>query len=115
MKAALSLELFGDNVPRLLGLVAPQRPWVAEVHGIERRRVFLRGKKGYERANSVGSRGVTLNYVLSEGRVYEVREQKTWRAWDHYFCFAADGRVWRIPEDQVETTIREVEACRSDP
>lgn len=121
MKAVLRLEAIGDNTDgmlRLAGRIADlagpdlgrffdrgfPRPWVARLTGLcpryEFRREFLRPRKDYSEANSVGSRGVYLYYWLDPG-VYEVNQRRCWRAWDRYFIQAEAGQWRRISRQDV--------------
>lgn len=126
MKAILKLEAIGDDMhatfdlfrgiandamPRLGDVTfgaAPGRPWVAEILGpgpaYTHARRFVRAKKDYSKANSKGSRGVYLWYVLESGHVYEVNERKTWSTTERYFVRVADdGGIVRVPAEEVAT------------
>lgn len=106
---ALKLELFGDDQRQRMRLAllplraltkdlagalhdhlycGPPMPWVAAVVGLDDRygleRRFLRGRKDYLQANSIGSRGIYLWYTLEPG-LYEINEQVSWRGWDRRF------------------------------
>jgi hypothetical protein len=121
VKASLEIELFNDDawqairvrtcmLPealRRLFLGGFKRPWVAEITGRNDQyrfdRTFLRPFRDYSRANSVGSRGIYLVYLLDQGKIYEVMEQVTWRRWDRYFCRATElGEIERMTEKGVE-------------
>lgn len=86
-----------------------QLPWVAEITGPDRRyglaRAFLRGQKDYTEANSVGSRGVYIHYILESGRVYEVARMANWKRQERYF--------FRLDEsgDEIRMTAQEVLTC----
>lgn len=118
MQTLLRLEAIGDDayeyqrsvikaggglVRRFTGV--PGRPWVAEIVGLndqfgfERR--FLRGKKDYRNANSVGSRGVYLCFVLELGRLYEVYGLSSWRSSFHYFCMPTVSGAVKLSEESV--------------
>lgn len=123
MKAALSLELFGENVRQyqllyrgifqLFGFeklfdsqigVRPRSSWVAEVTGPDEKyrlkREFLRPKLDYSRANSKGSRGIFAEYILETGKLYEVKSQVTWNRVEQYFCIVNDqGDIEEIDEE----------------
>ncbi len=131
MKATIKLEVFGDNVRQQLELYTkiidgavpglgrafmgrPPKPscWVAEILGTHPKyryeRRFLRGKKDYSRANSVGSRGIFLWYTLESGRVYQVQEQTSWRRTRRYFIRVTDeGEIEEIKGDEVKTWLAE--------
>lgn len=81
------------------------RQWVAEITGTDPKfgfkRAFLRGKKGYSRANSVGSRGIYFVYLLEEGRIYEVNSPVSWKRDVRYFCRYMDGRKNVLSKEEV--------------
>lgn len=117
MIVTLRLEAIGDNYRRLDAaplkrtlyevrrrsehaqrLLDPKmRPWVAEITGLHRirglERSFLNGMRDYRDANSSGSRGVYLTFVLYEGRIYEVQEVLSWSRKRRYLCRVEQGRV----------------------
>jgi hypothetical protein len=124
MKNILELELFGDNIRQqwsiyrgISEMIAPgmfdktigkmpSNTWVAEITGFDEKykfaRAFLHGKKDYSRANSNGSRGVYLEYVLESGKVYEVKSQETWSRVRRYFCrIDEQGRIISMTEEEV--------------
>lgn len=123
MKAALHLELFGENTreyfkfyrhifelfdhqetfDNLVGGVPPRSSWVAEITGPDEkyglRRVFLRPKLDYSRANAQGSRGIFAEYILESGHIYEVLSRVSWRRDERYFCtISDDGDVVELSE-----------------
>ncbi len=124
MKAALELELFGDDsldyirgnkkmfdsfLPgfwdALFGPV-PHPEWVAEVTGLDSKykfaRTFLRYKKDYSRSNSKGSRGVYAEYILESGKIYEVKATVAWGRFSRYFCKVdGNGDIIKITETEV--------------
>lgn len=59
-------------------------------------RDFLDGKKDYSQANSVGSRGVYLFYVLRPGIVYEVHALTSWSGSEQYFCRVEGSELVRM-------------------
>lgn len=120
---AVSLEVIGDDTLALLrqtqatvgrvsglaaaSLFAPGRdasPWVARLRGIRSsgkfRREFLRGKKDYSGANSIGSRGVFLNFALPPG-VYQVHQKIAWSNSRTYFALSQDGTVCEITQEEA--------------
>lgn len=123
MKAILKLEAIGDDMHSIIDLHRrrvneavpglgdatfgrPNQPWVAEITGPDPtytyQRRFVRGKKDYSKANSKGSRGVYLWFLLESGRVYEVNERKTWSTTERYFCRVADdGEIIRMSREEV--------------
>lgn len=130
MKATLCLEYIGesgdaqialysgklDGIFPGLGVAAfggknPRKPWVAEIVGYHGKygfeRSFLPSKRNYSRANSSGSRGVELWFVLEFGKVYEVKAPQSWRSIDRYFCRVNDdGDIIRMSKDEVGSWLR---------
>ena len=123
MAAILRLECIGDDtdqqfrlyrnmtnemLPGLgdLAFSLPKRWWAAEItgpspkYGYERQ--FLRYKKDYSEANSVGSRGVYAYYILQKGRIYEVSAPRSWKNTDRYFCRVQAGEIVRIDREDVD-------------
>lgn len=123
MKAALHLELFGENnreyfklyrhifelfdhqetFDNLVGGVPPRSSWVAEITGPDEkyglRRVFLRPKLDYSRANAQGSRGIFAEYILESGHIYDVLSRVTWKRSERYFCTVSDdGDIVNLSE-----------------
>lgn len=125
MKATIKLELFGDNLRQEFELYskvideimgkgcgaaiigkAPKQVWVAEIVGIHPKytlnRRFLNPKKDYSKANSVGSRGVFLWYILESGAYYEIKKQTSWRDTERYFCKVSNaGEIVRVEKSEV--------------
>jgi len=124
MKAALEIELFGDDTRQycklwknimnegMLGLgdvtigTMPSLSWVAEITGKDQKykyaRKFLKGKKDYSRANSKGSRGIFMEYLLESEHYYEVSAQISWKNIDRYFCTVDnEGNIVRIDEAEL--------------
>lgn len=116
MKATLSLELIGaDQFDLLRGMRATcnhllpglgdytvgkisRGVWVAEIRGRHQKfgldRIFLSAKRDYSHANSKGSRGVFLWFLLESGRLYEVSERTSWKNTRRYFCSVDnDGHI----------------------
>lgn len=89
----------------VLGREKPRRPWVAcitDAHpkwGVERD--FLRGQKDYSQANSKGSRGVYLFYILRPGEIYEVNALTSWSSSDRYFCRVEGEKLVRMTLDDA--------------
>lgn len=124
MVAALTLESIADNFwvlskqgkaallrersspAHLLRMLDRSGPWVARItgHSLEYglAREFLRPRRDYKDANSVGSRGVRLCYLLPEG-VYEVHAWETWQRDRRYFVRSQAGRITEISLEEVET------------
>lgn len=124
MKAALHLELFGENnreyfklyrhifelfdhqqtFDDLVGGVPPRSSWVAEITGPDEtyglRREFLRPKLDYSRSNAKGSRGIFAEYILESGHIYEVLARVNWKRSERYFCTVSDaGTVVELAEE----------------
>lgn len=132
MKAMLSLELIGaDQFDLLRGLrttcntLSPELGdrtvgkissgvWVAQIKGRHLKfgldRLFLPAKRDYSRANSRGSRGVFLWFVLESDRIYEVNERTSWKNSRRYFC-AVDpqGCVYELDKQEVNEWLKEKE------
>lgn len=109
MKHALTVERIGDDRIRVMrSLSALDRitgsrergesgPWCAEItgtvdeyDGIERR--FLRGNVDYTNANSKGSRGITLTWIITAGLLYEASYRTSWkRSVREFFMLDDDG------------------------
>jgi len=104
MKHSLGLEFVAENrhyeismhkkhgltPPKHLFRPLPQRPWVAEIKGLDSQRgfdrQFLRGAKDYSQSNGAASRGVYLHFILDDGKIYEVHEPLGWKKFNRYFC-----------------------------
>ena len=136
MKASLKLEAIGDNtyqymklwtgilnsgMPGLGDMLTGDAPksacWVAQIIGFDPKykyaRQFVKGKKDYTHANSKGSRGVFVYYVLESGYVYEVLSPSTWSRIDRYFCTVTDdGEIQRVDKDYVDQWIKDHSASQ---
>lgn len=118
MNHLLMLELIGDDqfqhlklyngILKECGLPAEPNPpssWVAEIvgthprYGFERR--FLPGFRDYSKANGVGSRGVYLCATVQDGKIYDIREQRTWKSCDRRFARFEHGKEIRMTKDEV--------------
>lgn len=106
MKAAFKLELFQAMGKKGLGMKYP-RPWIAHIvgadlqYGLSRR--FLEASTDYKDANSVGSRGVYLWFVLETGNLYEVKERISWGKSSRYFCAVTErGDIQILEDDEVK-------------
>ncbi len=84
----ITLEAIGEAY--LVYGVGKPRNWVARITGLDDRygfkREFVPGYKDYITANSIGSRGVTVTYMLEEMHIYEVSSPISWRSLDRYYC-----------------------------
>lgn len=81
------------------------RAWVAKItatcprYGLARE--FMRFKRDYSTANSIGSRGVYQWYELPPG-VYEINAPQSWKHADRYFARSERGKVVRITRAEVD-------------
>ncbi len=128
MKASLKIEAIGDNADQMcrfyrcltnsmvpgLGDITFGKSfksyWVAQITGFDKQykyqRVFLRGKKSYKYANSKGSRGVYVYYLLESGNIYDVRDPSLRK--ERYFCTVnGDGDIIKIDKEEVDQWINE--------
>lgn len=126
MRGILILELFGEDTRQLCKIfrkmfeagggdagtaifdteiaVPPRSSWVAEITGPDEKyglsRVFLKGKMDYSRSNGKGSRGIFAEYILSPGKIYEVKSQESWSRSRRYFCAVGDeGDIIELNEE----------------
>ena len=126
MKGILILELFGEDTRQLFKIcrgmfevggvdfgrmyfdrhigTPPRSSWVAEITGPDEKyglsREFLSGKMDYSKANGKGSRGIFAEYILSPGKIYEVKSQETWSRSRRYFCTVGDdGEIVELDEE----------------
>jgi hypothetical protein len=124
MKATLELEFIGANSAdfinslcgqfdlikpglgeAVIGRTAPG-PWVAEITGKypsgKLKRSFVRSKRDYSRANSKGSRGVYLWFILESDKLYEVHARTSWARSTDYFCaITTSGDVYTLSDEEV--------------
>lgn len=125
MKGILILELFGEDTRQLCKIyrgifevgggdfgkayfdkhigMPPRSSWVAEITGPDEKyglaRSFLRCKMDYSKSNGKGSRGIFAEYILSQGKIYEVKSQETWQRYRRYFCTVGDdGDIVELDE-----------------
>lgn len=124
MKAYLEIELFGEDARQMMRLWEaignmafpglgtatfggmPPSGWVAEITGFDQKykyaRKFLKRKLDYSRANSKGSRGVYAEYILESGKIYDVKQQISWKRVHRYFCTVnQDGDIVILTESEV--------------
>ncbi|MEN6396105.1 MAG: hypothetical protein ABFC78_06440 [Methanoregula sp.] len=93
--------LWGDDIE------APSHPWVAKITGLwpsgKFQREFLRGTNDYSEANSKGSRGVFVWYMLESGNYYDVYELISWKNDDRYLCKVDDeGNIIYVDEKEIQ-------------
>ncbi len=115
MKASLEIEAIGQNYIRdireLDGFIGtasgqpvdrmPYRHGVWDVTDSAHKTVL--GKWDYENANSKGSRGVYVNYILETDRLYQVAEPVSWKNSDHYFCIVdEDGDIIKLTKEYAQ-------------
>mgnify|MGYP001482488234 FL=1 len=123
MKAYLEIELFGEDARQMMRLWEaignmaspglgtatfggmPPSGWVAEITGFDQKykyaRKFLKRKLDYSRANSKGSRGVYAEYILESGKIYDVKQQISWKRVHRYFCTVnQDGDIVILSESE---------------
>jgi hypothetical protein len=79
------------------------KPWVAKItitiRGLQRE--FVRYQmKDYSHANSSGSRGVYIYYVLSDG-LYEVNERVSKTRAERYFLRVEGDTKTRVPSEEI--------------
>ncbi len=126
MKASLKIEAIGDDADQMirlwmnilnegmpgLGDMTFGKPlhsyWVAQITGHDPKykyaRQFIKGKKDYTHANSKGSRGVFIYYLLESGYVYEVKKSSK----RHFFCLVDDeGNIDEVDKDYIEQWIKD--------
>lgn len=121
MRAVLELELIGENyfayqrsakqrhkpTERLQEYLGgdQSRPWVKRIIGYDPSiQAFIsmpvNGQIDYSRANSTGSRGVYLYYILTDG-IYEVNERETWKRVRRYFIRVQGTTITEIEREEV--------------
>lgn len=125
MKATLELEYIGADSADYLNAMCRQfnqarpglgdsfigrpspGPWVAEI--IDKypsgklRRTFVRSNRDYSRANSKGSRGVYLWFVLESDKLYEVHARTSWKGSCNYFCAVTEaGDINNLTDDEAK-------------
>ena len=114
VKALLSLEYIGESqdakmrgLGRLIGGAPSRSPWVAEIIGRfpsgKLERAFVASNKDYKNANSKGSRGVNLWFVLESDKLYEVHAYSSWKHSYNYFCAVTENGSIRNLTDQEAT------------
>jgi len=97
---ALELECIGsDRIP------GPGQALVDKIIGISPDGVLeckrMQGFRDYTYANSVGSRGIHIVYILSSGNLYFVSSPLSWKKIDQYYCRIKDGQIVRMNIHQV--------------
>ena len=130
MKATIGLELFGDNVRKMYSFYSnmldevafglgrhmtagcfSNSSWVAEITGFSDKykyeREFLSYKKDYSMANSKGSRGIYVWYILESGKYYDIKSQYSHRSHNRYFAKVSScGDIVKVEEEEVVSWLR---------
>lgn len=105
MKASLAIEAIGHNTAQMMrvwsriysscgvsgkkviGSLRGYIRWGVEEIDTEGNHIqWLRGRTDYSRANSKGSRGVYIWYVLESGHRYRVHAPQSWNSTEVYIC-----------------------------
>lgn len=119
VKASLAIEAIGQNYIRdireidrfisdVCGLDTDRMPWR---HGVWElsfgKAVPMMGKWDYSKANSKGSRGVYIHYILESGKLYQVADPRSWKRTEHYFCtVSADGDIVKMTQEEAGQWLR---------
>lgn len=129
MKASLKIEAIGNNsyqemrlyrsvmnecFPGAGDLLLPgikKNYWVAKICGIDKKfgyaREFVRGKTDYRNANSKGSRGVCVYFILDSGCIYEILQPITWIRSKRWFGLVDDnGDIIEIDKEGVDQWLK---------
>ena len=79
--------------PRVTRYALEGDTWiVSEVHG----------QRDYSGANSRGTRGVMVRFILDDSAIYRVKEPVSWRNCAHYFAAVdADGAVLKMEQQEA--------------
>jgi hypothetical protein len=87
------------------------KPWVAEITGLSLKfkfeRKFIGGQLDYEKANSIGSRGVYLYFILEENKIYEIYKHLSWKKSERYFCKYSQNKEIKLTESEVVECLRQ--------
>lgn len=127
MKATLNLEFIGADtyqkfsaITKMYNGLAPgvgdyliggtpkgMKPWVAEITGSDDKfklsRSFLKPNWDYKNANSKGSRGVMLWFILESDKLYEVYARASWKNSNRYFCTVnVTGDIYYLNDEEVK-------------
>ena len=74
-------------------------------------RIYLTSKRDYSKANSKGSRGVMLCFVLESDTLYEVHSRISWRNSETYFAAVAEGgSLYRLKESEAQEWLNALSA-----
>lgn len=70
------------------------------LHGDFWRERPVYGRRDYSRANSKGTRGVMINYILDSEALYRVKAPVSWRSVSHYYAVVdAGGNVLKLDKE----------------
>jgi len=98
MFTSLKIERIGNDrlghQPAWVDLVTGIKP-----HGLIKERI--EGHADYSNANSVGSRGVYIYYILQDGNIYHVSSPINFKRRDTYFCRVEQGEIIRMEFQEV--------------
>lgn len=104
-KFTLSIEAIGDHLTTQSFVRMPPRNWVGQIVGQSANgkwaRVYLNGVRDYRTSNSVGSRGIVVNYLLDPGLIYEVAQPMTWKSTARFFARIEDSKIIKMTEEEV--------------
>lgn len=115
-KYMLKLEAIGHesqkkirNMTWLLGEddYKPNRPWVAEIIGLDPKykfsRLFIKHNTDYRESSNTGDRGVYFYFELKSGSIYEVNQRVSWKQTNRYFCKIENGQQVIIEDKEPES------------
>lgn len=102
MRAVLEIELFREDE---YAFDRNLKPWVSRLTGLDENYRFQRefiniSQKDYSRANSKGSRGIYIYYILKDG-IYEVKRLVDWKRTRRYFIRVDEDRISEISRAEV--------------
>lgn len=91
-----AMRAFGKamHLPYAIVRLSCSRPWVADM--TNGKRIFQKGQTDYRNANSDGSKGVEVSFILWPNRIYEVCEPNPPGSPDRYKCRVIGGKIVRI-------------------
>ena len=105
MRYALSLELIGDDqaaFKRGMGFPADAFPGVRLIYSSGALGRYIRSRKDYTNANSVGSRGVVAYYELEGPAAYAVSDAVSWKRIEKYGLIVSTlGEGYRVSLDEA--------------
>lgn len=120
MKASFRAEYIGfqpseearfRQIGALREMERRNRPWVAELTGLDElgqfQRRFVTAKRDFRTANSRGSRGVWCFWTLDAGGLYETRYRTSWNDWHHRFLAVNEhGEIVDVTEQKAREWLR---------